>query len=138
MNSFSKTIAALFFALLMVSCIGPEGPIGPEGGANITTVVFKNVSFFNNELAGVYQVFLDTDELTDEIIANGDVSAFIAKANSDNSEWTALPGNFSPVFEDDTQSRFFDFNFAKSRAVVYSSVDPGYNVDIKLVIVSGE
>lgn len=117
---------------------GPAGPAGPQGNANVKTVIFTNQSFAFNATANVYQIVQGSTDITAAIVANGSVTAYIAKANNSNSNWTALPGDFTPDPAVPGQSRFFNFSYSENSATVYTATNPGYNVDVKFVIVAGQ
>jgi hypothetical protein len=116
---------------------GAQGPPGPQGNANVKAIIFTNQAFTFNQLVNVYQILQTVPDITADIVQKGSVSAFVAKANNNNSDWTALPGNFTPDFSNPSLSRFFDFNYAPGNATIYTTTDPGYNVDVKFVIVAG-
>jgi hypothetical protein len=137
-------LVSIFLLLSLVSCTrevvgpqGPEGPQGPPGNANVQAVIFTNRPFTYNELADVYQVLVDVPQITADILSSGSVSAFVASANSNNTSWTALPGNFSPDFQEFPLVPF-DFQYSSGSATIYTATDPGFgNVDLKIVVTAG-
>src|SRR5215831_6293611 len=108
---------------------GPQGLQGPQGNANVKTVVYTNQAFTFNTLASVYQVLISVPDITAAIVQKGSVNAFVAKANNNNADWTALPGNFTPDVTNPSIQRFFNFHYASGVATVYTNNLPGYNVD---------
>jgi len=116
---------------------GPQGLQGPQGNANVKTALYTNQAFTYNTLASVYQATVSVPDITAAIVQKGSVSAFVAKANNNNVGWTALPGNFTPNVTNASIQRFFNFNYASGTATIYTNNLPGYNVDIKVVIVAG-
>jgi len=139
-------VVFLFFSLLMFSCTkegdtgpqGPAGPTGPQGNANVKTVTFTNQPFTQNPLVNVYQVLVTVPDITTAILQKGTVNAYVAKANNNSTDWTALPGNFTPDLNNASLSRFYNFNYGTGAATIYTTTNPGYNVDLKIVVVAGQ
>ncbi|MFN3528749.1 MAG: hypothetical protein ACK417_02345 [Bacteroidia bacterium] len=133
--------AIMLLFVTLVACTkedipGPQGPPGVDGNANVKSQRFINRPFFLNPLANIYEVFLDWDGLSPDIVANGSVQVFIAPANDGGSSWTALPGRFSPDLTTWPAAEF-DVQVSAGRVVVYTAAQPVFNVDFRVVAIAG-
>lgn len=146
-SNFLSCFIGCLFCLASVGCtkdgdMGPQGPAGPQGAqgnANVQTSIFTNQAFTQNPLAGgVYQVLVTVPAISADILQKGTVNAYVAKANNNNTDWTGVPGNFTPDFTNPSLSRFYNFSYGSGVATIYSTTDPGYKVDVKIVVVAGQ
>lgn len=134
----------LFFALFAFSLtgcqtevIGPEGPPGQDGNANVRIVNIINQSIFLNPLLNSWEIIVDVEEITREIMNNGFVSAFLAPANNNNRSWTALPEMFSPDLSA-IPAIHFDYEVFTGRVAIYTFSEPAFQgVDVRVVIIEG-
>ena len=115
---------------------GPSGPAGSNGNANVRSRSFVSQSFFFNTAANVYEVFLDWDGLTAEVVNKGSVQVYIAPANNNGIEWNFLPGNFTPDIANVPSVRF-EVQVITGRVAVFSASNPGFAADFRVVATAG-
>lgn len=132
------TFVILASLMLSTACtkteVGPQGPKGDPGVANIKSFTFTNRSIVTNVIDTTFkEVILDIPELTDGIVTEGFFQAFIAPANSNKNTWYALPGNFSP---DPGVVPFVTFNYqlTRGRVAIFTTQKPAFAaVDVRVV-----
>lgn len=137
-NLFKLSFAFILF-LSTTSCQkegaqGPAGPAGPAGSANVKSVSFENQSFFFNPLTNKYQINLTVSDITGDIFNNGSVSAYLGSVDDPSTGWTALPGNFTPDYSTDSLTHFYDFVWSTGSVSILTNDNPGYNVNVHVVI----
>ncbi len=134
----------LFIAILFVSlascqkeAIGPEGPAGQDGNANVTIITHSNQNIFLNPILEIWELTLTVPEITGEIMANGIVTVFLAPANSNNSSWTALPGMFSPDLSE-IPAVHFNYQVSSGGVAIFTFAEPAFKfVDVKVAVIEG-
>ena len=95
MNSTRTILTTALIALAMTGCVieesvGPRGPQGPPGNANVFTL---NFDFLLNDAAfnsGVASVQYDVPDITENVVDEGAVLLFFR----DQGTWTAMPYTF--------------------------------------------
>ena len=138
-------ISSLFLlSVLLVQCIGQEGPMGPAGldGINYTrsAIYDVNPADWTGNVNG-YNANLTVPEITDDIYYNGAVLVYRL--------WEVDPKSFNLLpytYVDNAQTIYFDFDaFVGSINLIYKEVSAGVNdtpaptslMSFKVVIIEG-
>ncbi len=94
-------LTALFSigAILFTSCgkdgaVGPQGPAGIPGNANVQTGVFLNQSFTFVAANSDYELYLNYNAITQYVLDQGAVIVYF-QTTSNTSGWTMLPATFA-------------------------------------------
>jgi hypothetical protein len=137
----SKLLLVVLFSVTLASCqkevVGPEGPPGQDGNANVQIITVTNQNIFFNPLLNIWELTLAVPEITTKIMGNGTASVFLAPPDSNNSFWTALPGMFSPDLSE-TPAVHFNFQVSPGSVVIFSFSEPAFEfVDIKVAVIEG-
>jgi hypothetical protein len=88
-------------ALLLSGCakdgaIGPAGPRGAQGNANVISDVFFNQDFSFVASNNDYELYLNDNAITQTVLDQGAVLVYF-QLSSNTSGWTMLPGTFNGV-----------------------------------------
>lgn len=128
----------LFYGLITVilSCSGclkePEHTPNPDDNQKITVLIFSNQTISHNPEENRYEVLIQEDKLTAEILSESEV--IVALGNAESNTWTTVPGNFSPDLAM-VAPVYFYLDLSIGRAIIYSEELPGFEeVDVQLVI----
>ncbi len=140
------TLKYAFFSLvlLLAGCRGEEGPIGPEGNANVQTAIYDvPPQHWSANSDGGFTAILTVPEITSDIYNNGAVLVYMLnESDPSNKSFNMLPY----TYVDTTSITYMDYDVYVGEIDIHlkwvdNGIDdtqvPGTTESFKVVIIEG-
>lgn len=132
----TKTISALIIAcaLIFSSCkkeVGPQGPAGSNGNANVQAQTFYAQQFTYNSAKAKYEMYITDFQITQTVLDKGLVVAYINLFTSS--------GSYPGMAQLPIASLQMDVSFGLNTALIQTpnSTVQGYMQSVKIVVIPG-